>query len=115
MMTKEVDSNKTNNKVNKANETDKNLTNKSNVEQSSKDVEVMLTTIDNPFDPFDDFASWFMFDNEKNYFTSSKLARIIKITEGMSEKEEKMEIERAIDRLIELDPLDIYIKVTHHN
>ena len=72
---------------------------------------VNITTIDNPFDPFDDFTSWFMFDTEKGYYTSSKLARLTNLKEGMSEVEEDKEIERAIDRLIEIDPLDIYIKV----
>lgn len=27
----------------------------------------MLTTVDNPFDPFEQFTSWFMFDEEKGY------------------------------------------------
>ena len=27
----------------------------------------MLTTIDNPFDPFEDFASWFVFDSKEGY------------------------------------------------
>ena len=72
---------------------------------------VNITTIDNPFDPFDDFTSWFMFDTEKGYYTSSKLARLTNLKEGMSEVEEDKEIERAIDRLIEIDPLDIYIKI----
>ena len=72
---------------------------------------VNITTIDNPFDPFDDFTSWFMYDVEKGYYTSSKLARLVKLTDDMTEKEENEEIERAIDRLIEIDPLDIYVKV----
>ena len=29
------------------------------------DNEAMLTTFDNPFDPFEDFTSWWMFDIEK--------------------------------------------------
>ena len=70
-----------------------------------------ITTIDNPFNPFDDFDSWFMFDIEKGYYTSSRLARLVNLTDDMTEKEENEEIERAIDRLIEIDPLDIYIKV----
>lgn len=72
---------------------------------------VNITTIDNPFNPFDDFTSWFMFDTEKGYYTSSKLARLTNLKEGMSEVEEDEEIERAIDRLIEIDPLDMYIKI----
>ena len=71
-----------------------------------------ITTIDNPFNPFEDFTSWLMFDTEKGYYTSSKLARLVHITDDMTEKEEFEETERAIDRLIEIDPLDIYIKVT---
>ena len=74
--------------------------------------QVHITTIDNPFDPFDDFTSWFMFDIEKGYYTSSKIGRLVKTKEGMTEKEEIDAIEKAIDRLIEIDPLDIYIKIT---
>ena len=72
---------------------------------------VNITTIDNPFDPFDDFTSWFNYDVENGYYTCSKLARLTKITGEMSSIEEEAEIERAIDRLIEIDPLDIYKKV----
>lgn len=70
-----------------------------------------VTTIDNPFNPFDDFTSWLMFDTEKGYYSSSKLARLTNLKDDMTEKEESEEIERAVDRLIEIDPLDIYVKV----
>ena len=72
---------------------------------------VNITTIDNPFDPFNEFDSWFAFDTEKGYYTSSKLGRLTHLSDDMTEKEESEEIERAINRLIEIDPLDIYIKV----
>ena len=74
--------------------------------------EVTVTTIDNPFNPFEDFNSWFMFDIEKGYYTSSKLARLTNLEDNMTEKEENEEVERAVDELIEIDPLDIYIKLT---
>ena len=70
-----------------------------------------ITTYDNPFNPFEDFKSWFMFDTEKGYYSCSKLARICKTEDSMSEKEYLEEVERAIDRLIEIDPLNIYKKV----
>ena len=69
---------------------------------------VYITTIDNPFNPFEDFTSWYNFDCEKGYYTCSKLARLSKTFEGMSEKEEIEEVERAIRRLVEIDPLDVY-------
>ena len=75
-----------------------------------ENYECMLTTVDNPFDPFDDFDSWFMFDIEKGYNSCSLLARIMKVSDDMTEKEEDEERERAIDEIIKYDFLDIYKK-----
>ena len=77
--------------------------------------QVHITTIDNPFDPFEDFNSWFMFDVEKGYYSCSKIGRLVKTTENMTEIEEIEAIERAIDRLIEIDPLDIYKKLVRED
>ena len=76
------------------------------------DTEVMLTTFDNPFDPFDDFNHWWLFDIEKGYNTCSYLARIAKSSSDFSTVEEKRETERAIDSIIDHDFLNIYKKVT---
>lgn len=73
--------------------------------------ECALTTYDNPFDPFTQFDSWFAFDTEKGYYTCSRIARLTNLTDDMSEVERNREIERAIDKLIEIDILDIYKKV----
>lgn len=72
----------------------------------------MLTTIDNPFNPFDDFVPWFMFDIEKGYNTCGRLARIANYTDDMTSKEEDEETERAIDEIITYDFMDLYKKVT---
>ena len=76
------------------------------------DTEVMLTTFDNPYDPFDDFLSWFLFDIEQGYYTCSLLARIARYSEDFSVAEEKEDMERAIDEIINQDFLNIYKKVT---
>ena len=47
--------------------------------------EVMLTTIDNPFDPFEQFTSWFMFDVEKGYNSCGRLMRVAKVSDNMSQ------------------------------
>lgn len=85
------------------------------MKESNLERRVNITTVDNPFDPFDDFDHWFQFDTEKGYYTSSKLARLTNLRNDMSETEEAEEIERAIDRLIEIDPFDMYIKVTRND
>ena len=71
----------------------------------------MLTTFDNPFDPFEQFTSWFMFDVEKGYNSCSYLARITKLTDDMTDQEVSDEIERAIDEIIQYDFANIYKKV----
>ena len=71
----------------------------------------MLTTFDNPFDPFEQFTSWFMFDVEKGYNSCSYLSRIAKLTDDMTDQEVSDEIERAIDEIIQYDFANIYKKV----
>lgn len=72
----------------------------------------MLTTIDNPYDPFEDFTSWFLFDAvEKQYNTCGYLARIARTSNQLSDEENNLEIERAINRIITCDPCGIYRKV----
>nr|DAN59163.1 MAG TPA: hypothetical protein [Caudoviricetes sp.] len=73
--------------------------------------EARLTTIDNPFDVFEEFNKWFLFDIEKGYNSCGYLDRIAKTTDDMSEQEENAEIERAIDEIIKYDFRNIYKKV----
>lgn len=70
-----------------------------------------LTTIDNPFDPFTQFDSWFNFDLEKGYNSCAYLDRIAKTSEQLTDTENRREIERAIDEIIKYDPFNIYKKV----
>ena len=79
--------------------------------ESVMETECRLTTFDNPFDPFDDFTSWWLFDNEKGYNTCGYLDRIAHVSDDMTQKEVNEEIERAIDEIILLNPLNIYKKV----
>ena len=75
------------------------------------DNKCMLTTFDNPFDPFEQFTSWFLFDVEKGYNTCGRLARIAKLSDGLSEKEVEKEVSRAIDEIITYDIFNIYKRV----
>ena len=77
-----------------------------------KNYAVAVTTFDNPYDPFDQFDEWFLFDVEKGYNTCGHLGRLTKDADDMSQREESDDIERAIDRMIELDFMNIYKKVT---
>ena len=74
--------------------------------------QVMLTTIDNPFDPFEQFDSWFLFDVEKGYNSCDYLGRIAKTSEQLSDEENNEEIERAIDEIIKYDFTNMFKKIS---
>ena len=76
--------------------------------------ECTLTTIDNPFDPFEQFTQWRLFDLEKGYYCCERLAKIANISEDMSSVEESNEIERAIDEIIKYDFLNVYKKAVRN-
>lgn len=73
--------------------------------------QIALTTFDNPYDPFNDFTKWMLFDEEKGYHTCSYLGRIAKTSDQLSDEENDAEIERAIDEIIKYDFMNIYKKV----
>ena len=71
----------------------------------------MLTTIDNPYNPFEQFTSWFQFDEDKGYHSCAYLGRIARTSDQLTEKENDLEVERAIDEIIKYDFRNIYKKV----
>ena len=71
----------------------------------------MLTTFDNPYNPFDDFTLWLLYDKEQGYDTCERLARIAKLSDDMSQDEIDAETDRAMDEIIFYDFLNIYKKV----
>lgn len=72
---------------------------------------VAITTFDNPFNPFNDFINWFMFDIEKGYNSCDLLARFAKTSDQFSDEENALEIERAIDEIISFDVCNNYKKL----
>lgn len=75
--------------------------------------ECRLTTMDNPYDPFEQFNQWLMFDKEHDYNTCEYLARMSqpRLTDDMSQTEENAVIENVIDEIIETFPIGLYKKV----
>ena len=74
-------------------------------------MQCALTTRDNPYDPFEQFVPWFMYDVEKGYNSCGYLARVSNTSDLLSDEENDIEVERAIDEIIRIDPLNIYQKI----
>ena len=74
-------------------------------------TEHMLTTIDNPFNPFTEFDEWRQYDERAGYFTSQFLARIVITSSELSEADQSLAIEAAIDEIVKENVLGIYKKV----
>ena len=74
----------------------------------------MLTTEDNPFDPFDQFDDWYAFDTQMGYNTSSYLDRIAKTSPELSPEDYQREITRAIDEILRFNLTGNYKKVTRN-
>jgi len=75
-------------------------------------IESMLTTVDNPFDPFTAFDSWFAFDTRHGYHTSSLLARVVNTSYELSEADQSLAIELAIDEIVKENVSGMHTKVT---
>jgi len=76
-------------------------------------VEAMLTTVDNPYNPFEDFDAWYAYDLRKGYFTCSFLARVAPFSSpDLSELDQNEDNESAIDEIIFENVLGLYRKVT---
>ncbi len=73
--------------------------------------EFMLSTVDNPYNPFIQFDEWLDFDTYKGYNTCGVLARITLSSDELSEVDQSLAIQAAIDELVLNDPLGIFMKV----
>lgn len=75
----------------------------------------MLSTIDNPYNPFTQFDDWLNYDEQKGHYTLQLLARIAEDTSNLSEIDENFAIDDAILRIIKLNLPDnhIVVKKTH--
>lgn len=76
-------------------------------------MKTAITTFDNPYDPIDQFDSWFLYDVVKGYNTCGLLGRIARTSDQLSDAENEQEIERAIDDIIKYDVEKMYKKVSH--
>lgn len=60
----------------------------------------MLSLSSNPHDPFTEYDMWLKFDHQEGYDTAGLLARVLSTSEGLSEPDQDLAVEQAIDSII---------------
>lgn len=78
-------------------------------------TEHMLSTVDNPFNPFTQFDEWYGYDEAAGYHTCAFLARIVKTSDDLSDADQSVAIEQAIDEIVSENVQGNYIKVEAPN
>ena len=77
--------------------------------------EFLLTTIDNPFSPFEQWDEWKRFDEDMGYFTCNYLARIAKTSDDLSDADYSQAIDDAVDEIVKLNINGMYSKIYKQN
>lgn len=80
--------------------------------QENTTTEYMLTTVDNPYDPFTQWDEWYAFDEGRGYCTSGLLARIALLSDELSEADQALAIRQAQDEIIQENVSGLHRKVS---
>jgi hypothetical protein len=73
--------------------------------------EYMLTTFDNPFDPFTQWDEWYAWDLGAGYNTAGLLARLSYDSNDLSDLDSFLAIQNAIDEIVRENVSGMHKKV----
>jgi hypothetical protein len=79
---------------------------------TTEPIEYMLTTVDNPFDPFTQFEEWMQYDVSMGYNTAAFLDRIAKVSNDLSQPDQALAIQNAIDEIVQENVSGMWRKVS---
>ena len=71
----------------------------------------MLTTVDNPYDPFTEYREWSAFDESRGYYTPQLLARVAITSSELSETDQDLALEAAIEEIVKYNVSGMHMKV----
>jgi len=82
---------------------------------TTQPTEYMLTTTDNPFDPFTRFDEWLEYDMHMGYNTTAMLGRVAKVSNEISEPDQAIAIQNAIEEIISENVSGMWRKVSRNS
>lgn len=81
-------------------------------DDTNEPTEYMLTTYDNPFNPFTQFDEWFAWDRQAGYNSPSLLARIVNSSDELSDTDQVVAINEAIDEIVKENVTGMFRKIS---
>lgn len=79
------------------------------MKQDNNVVPMILSTPDNPYNPFGDFDNWYAYDEDHGYHTSSYVARLTFSSDVLSDTENQIAVNNAIRKIYECNPKGMYV------
>lgn len=80
------------------------------VEEKLKE-EYIISTSDNPYNPWTQFDEWFNYDVVHGYNTCSILARLCEVSTDLGEREELLSYYDAAEKMLNYNVTGNYVKV----
>lgn len=75
------------------------------------DTPRLLSTSDNPWNPWTDWDQWRAWDEQAGYWTLPYLARITVSSDELSDQDQDLAVELAIEEILRLNINGMYIAV----
>jgi hypothetical protein len=75
-------------------------------------VRSMLTTVDNPWSPFDNYDEWYEFDRSAGYDTPGLLARIANTSLDLSQADYELSLLQAMQEIVRINASGMHRIVT---
>jgi hypothetical protein len=73
---------------------------------------IALSTIDNPYNPFIHWDEWYAYDLAHGYGTLSLLARVLVTSNELSDADQHVRYESAINEIVDENVSGVHIMVT---
>lgn len=71
----------------------------------------MVTTMDNPWNPFTHYHEWLSYDTHHGYRTQEWLAILSRTSTDLRTEEQNELIDAGVQSLLDIDPYGLHVKV----
>lgn len=72
---------------------------------------LLLSTSDNPWNPWTEWDQWFSYDTQAGHHTLNYLARIVTSSDELSEADQDLAYDLAVEEILRLNVNGLYVGV----